>query len=269
MRNTKIMSKENLKILFLIILLTGMTSTYSFGQENNTSQSSAKSLISTYYNDGFEPFEKRNWYTSFSMSLKNEEMKNMQQTFQTVLDGTNDNYEIDLGVGYYFSDYFAIILLGTFGESEFIGTVIKSNDTIFQQSLQVNYGLTPSLRASIPLVPNNRLSLFIDLSVGVGWGNTVARNTFNDSTITKSYIDDLNFNIGINPGVTFFAMENFALEIGLNILGYKYSESTESYNDDPQEESSYKTNEIDFRLDLLDLSLSLTYYIRAKNKEKK
>ena len=69
--------------------------------------------------------------------------------------------------------------------------------------------------------------------------------------------------MGIKPGVTFFVMENFALEIGLEILGYNYCSRKTNFNDDnPDEKYSYHI--INFDLSLSNLQLSLAYYIGVK-----
>lgn len=76
--------------------------------------------------------------------------------------------------------------------------------------------------SSIPIVPSQILSLYVDLGVIFGWENTVFKGFHEDDTITKSYSDSYAFGIRIDPNITFFVMENFAIELDISILGYNY-----------------------------------------------
>ena len=250
------------KILSLIIFL-GCISTTVFSQESDKSEkASPKSLMSSYYKDNFNPFEKNNMYVSLVMSLKSETVKNKPEGLETIIDGKSTDYSFGISTGYYFSDNFAAALGFDFGQSEFSGLVLSRNDTINKKSLTDNYSLTPTLRSSIPLVPSQRLSIYVDLGFGFGWGNTVTRDENSNGTISKSYADNFSFGVGINPGIVFFVMENFAMEIGVNLVGYNYSQSTVTQDEDM--EYIDETHEINFKLNLLKLNLALSYYIGTK-----
>ena len=246
-----------LLLIFSGILFTGYSQETSISKKN-----SPKSLMSSYYKDDFKPFKKNNWYVSFIMSLKKETLKNEPYKLESIIDGSSIDYSLGFGTGYYFSDNFAAGLGFDFGQSEFNGFVLVKNDTINKMSLTDSYRLTPRLRSSIPLVASNRLSVFIDIGVGFGWGNTVTRDEYDNGTISKSYADNLSFGVGINPGVTFFVMENISLEAGLNLIGYNYDRTI--VTEDAGEESIDETHEVDFKLNLLKLNLGLTYYIITK-----
>lgn len=248
-----------IKLLFLVLLLCAISTT--FGQENASDQD-AKSLMSSYYNDNFNPFQKGNWLVTFSMSLENEKYTNVEQLLQTIVEGKSNDMVLKVGTGYYFSDYFAAVLGFSYEESRFNGEVNQGLQTVDQNSLSTTYGLAPQLRASIPVVPNQRLNLFVDAGFNVGWGNTVSRNEKDGETLSKSYADNLELGVGISPGITFFVMQNFCLEVGLDILGYNYSKSTTTDdNGDPQID---EVSSVDFKLNLTSLGLGLTYYIGTK-----
>lgn len=231
-------------------------------EDKDENKDNPKSLMSTYYNNNFTPFQKGNSFVNFTVSLNSDDYTNASYQFQNVIQGESGDYSIKLTGGYYFSDNFAGSLGFQYGNTNFDGTVLKLHDTINKKSLTKSYTINPSLRSSIPLVKNQRLSLYVDMGFGIGWGNTVSRNYNNDETLEKTFADNFSFGIGISPGVTYFVMENFAMEIGLNILGYNYDKSTSTENDGP--ESIVKNQSIDFNLDLLSLKLALAYYIGTK-----
>jgi hypothetical protein len=81
--------------------------------------------------------------------------------------------------------------------------------------------LRPTFRSSVPLTDNERLSFFTEVGLTFGFGNSLKRTIKNLDEVDKVYSTDFNFRIGISPGITFFAMESFAFEIQLNVLGYE------------------------------------------------
>jgi len=219
--------------------------------------------MSSYYNENFEPFAKKNWYATLNMSLKGEDLTNEPHFSKDVLDGKSTIYKIVVGTGYYFSDNFAAGLGFSFGENRFTGDVIDRNDTIYSNSLTYDYSLSPLLRSSIPVVPNKRLSLYVDLGFSFGWGNTASRDEYYSGMISKSYADNFSFGAGVAAGVTFFIMESFAVELGLPIVGYYYTMSKNTV--DEEAEAIDRSHEVAFELDLLGINLGLTYYIGTKN----
>ena len=88
--------------------------------------------------------------------------------------------------------------------------------------------------------------------------NTVKRETKNIDDISKSFSTQYLLGAGISPGITFFAMQNFAFEIQLNVLGYNM-DITESEVDgiDQSQEIKQKVN---LSIDLLTMDLGLAYY---------
>jgi len=250
----------------LLIMLLGFGTLTGFGQDN-TESNDLRSLMLTYYDEDFKPFKKRNWYTSFEMALKKEDLINEPQILENVIDGHSSNYEIGLSTGYYFNDNYAAGIGFHFAQSKFNGDVIGStllsrNDTINKNSQTDHYSISPRLRSSIPLTANKRLNVFIDLGFSLGWGNTVTRDFSTNGNISKSYAENFSLGAGISPGVTFFAMQNFAIELGLSLIGYNYNRSNVTRDDLP--ESTDVKQGIDFNLSLLRLDVALTYYFISK-----
>jgi len=246
----------------ILILLVLMLFSFNIYSQEIEKKEDPKSLMSSYYNEDFNPFKEGNWMVSFNMSFKKEDFQNKNYHFEDIIEGAQKNSNYQIGGGYFFSDNFAGKLGLVFGRETFDGSIAKTLDTINRTSITKSYGVAPALRSAIPLVPNKRLSLFVDLGTQFGWGNTEGHNQgkFGDDEISDS--SQFNFGAGIQAGVTFFAMENFAIEIGLDVLSYKYTSNTTHDYDSPQ--SKYVTNEVDFSIDLLSLNLALTYYIGAK-----
>lgn len=254
-----------MKLRRLLIVLAIILSYNSFAQETNGKET-PKELMSSYYNEDFNPFQKSNWMVSFNMAFSKDNVENTEYRFESILKGTSKKSNFEIGGSYFFSDNFAGKLGFGIGEERFEGDILKTLDTVSRVSKNRNYSINPSLRTMIPLVPNQRLSLFVDLGLGFGWGNTDLTNTGRFNPTEASMAKDFSFGVGVLGGLTFFAMENFAIEIGLDILSYKYAANTTYDYDEPESKNDSST--IDFSLDLLSLDLALTYYIGSKKNKK-
>lgn len=250
-----------MKLKRILICLAIISSYNSFAQETSEKET-PKDLMSSYYNENFNPFQKSNWMVSFNMAFKKENFKNANHNFENVLNGNQKSSNFQIAGAYFFSDNFAGKLGFGVGENRFEGQILKTFDTISRSSINKNYAVVPTLRTAIPVVPNKKLSLFVDLELSFGWGNTNINNTGIFGPTETSFAKSYAFGAGIKSGVAFFAMENFAIEIGLEVLSYKYNTSTTNNFDEP--ESKYNTHEVDFNIDILSLNLALTYYIGAK-----
>lgn len=250
-----------MKLTKIFIILTLIFSSNIFAQETK-GKDTPKELMSSYYNDDFNPFQKSNWMVSFNMAFSKENVENTEYKFESILKGTAKKSNFEIGGSYFFSDNFAGKLGFGIGEETFEGDILKTLDTVSRVSNNRNYSISPSLRTVIPLVPNQRLSLFVDLGLGVGWGNTETNNTGRFSPTQESTAKDISFGVGVMGGLTYFAMENFAIEIGLDILSYNYTANTTYDYDEPV--SKDDTNTVDFSIDILSLNLALTYYIGSK-----
>lgn len=250
------MKKFNYIFLVSLFVYSGI-----YGQKEE--QQDVKQLMSTYYNDNFNPFQKSNWFFTLSLFLNNEKYENSEFRFEKILKGAKNNFEVDLKAGYFFSDYFAGSLAITYEGDDFNRKVPKLLSVIDKNSTTNTFGFSPALRSSIPIVPNQRLNLYVDLAMNFDWGKTTTED-FNKGELTgTSSANNFGFGVGIKPGITFFVVENFALEIGLEILGYSFESAKITFDDDTPDDK-YTSNAIDFDLGLSTLQLSLSYYIGVK-----
>lgn len=248
-------------ILILASILFG-ANLFVSGQEPTKAQSPTPyDLLSSYYQEGFKPFEKKTWYLGAAFSLGHTMQTNTTGLIQDVIDGKSGKYSINLKGGYYSGDYTMIGLdLGYF-QSNFTGTVFQDPDTIQSNSITRGYSITPNLRASIPLTASERLSFFIAIGLDFGMSNTLAQDVKYVDQYTRSYSDQYSLGIGFSPGLTFFAMENFAFELQLNVFGYNISvTNTDTEGLEPGREVDQQLN---FKIDLLTLELGLAYYFGA------
>ena len=214
-------------------------------------------LLSSYYNSEFKPFKKGTKYAGMSMSLEDRSMENTENIFEKIIDGNRINFNVLLKSGYYFNDYSMLGLNIAVSENKFEGLLFKDSDTINSKSITRGYSITPNYRNTIPLTANERLSFFTAVGVTLGKSNTLKRDIKNTDEIEKSFSENYNLRVGISPGVTFFAMEKFALEIQVDVAGYEMNVINKTKND--VDKSRDVRHNVDFKLNLLSLKFGIAY----------
>ena len=220
-------------------------------------------LMSKYYQEGFNPFSKGNWYLGFAFSLQDQKLENQARLFDKVLDGRDLNYDLTFKGGYFLSNYIMVGGNFIYTRDKFTGTTVQDGDTIQRNTIKSIGTIAPTFKTYFPLTKNQRLSFFNEIGLGFGFGNTVTRDIRNQDEINKIYAEEFRFSAGISPGITFFAIENFSFEIQLNnLIGYELEVSKKNTND--IEESKVTTHNVNFNIDLLSLNLGLAYYFGAK-----
>jgi hypothetical protein len=250
-------------ILFLVFLLAVPLTGFAQKEDEITKKTDPYELLTKYYEDGFQPFSKGNWYTGFAFSLTDQKLQNQVRLFDKVLEGQSLEYDLTFRAGYFLADYVMVGGNLIYNRETFTGTIVQESDTIQRENIKSIGTIVPTFKTYFPLTKNKRLSFFNEIGLGFGFGNTVTRDTKNQDEINKSYTDEFKFSAGISPGVTFFAIENFAFEVQLNnLIGYELQVSNKTTNE--SEESKVTTHNVNFNIDLLSLKLGLAYYFGAK-----
>ncbi|MBS2101122.1 hypothetical protein [Carboxylicivirga linearis] len=215
-------------------------------------------LMSSYYENNFHPFKKKNIYVGLSFSLEDKKLENTDYLIQQVIEGEMLDYNIVAKVGYYTGNYGMAGVNFNYYQKQFEGSIYREPDTLQSKSITRGFAITPHFRSSVPLTKNERLSFFTDIGLSFGMANSLKREIKYNDEIQKQYGTDYLFGLGISPGVTFFAMENFAFEIQLNVLGYNLKVSENNMNDGPS--SKEIRQNVDFNINILSLELGLAYY---------
>lgn len=251
--------------VILIVLLISFTGIQSIsGQTQEKDNFTPYDLLTSYYNNDFKPFKKGNWYVGMSFSLEDKQRLNTQGLFQKVLDGNNLDYNILFKGGYYTGNYGMVGLDFNYYQSKFTGMVFQDPDTLQSNMITRGFNFRPNLRSSIPLTANERFSFFYAVGLAFGVENTNVRTIKQVDQMSKQFATVYNFGIGLSPGITFFAMENFAFEVQLDVLGYNVT--IQETKKDGVELSSDVRHNVNFSIDILTLKLGLAYYFGSGTK---
>ena len=240
-----------------LTLLLFFTLYLTFAQET-------EDMVFDYYDEEFQPFDKGNWFTSLSFNLRDENSSSGSNFigFDNIFDGKEFEYEIRLKGGYFIGKNHMIGLGISRGKEteEIRGSFVL--DTIQFKQETFKTGISPYYRTYYSLSKNNRLSFFNEVRMDFGFGNTDEFTIQTDEELEEFRSDTFLFAIGLSPGINFFALQNFALEVQLDVLGYEYRRETTT--DSSGEETSVDTHNVNFTLNLLSLNLGLAYYFGAK-----
>jgi hypothetical protein len=231
-------------------------------EEKDDETYTAYEYMSKYYKEDFNPFKKKNIYLGLSFSLDDRREENTTGLFQNVIDGQRNTFNFKLKGGYYISDYTLVGVNVFYEQDKFVGDVFRDPDSLQSNSISRRFDITPNIRPSIPLTKDERLSFFIELGLTFGYLSELRRETKNIDEVTTRFIEGFHFRAGVSPGVTFFAIESFAFEVQLNLLGYDLQVNQQTEN------GGNKSRTIDQSLDgnvnILTLQLGLAYYFGSK-----
>ncbi len=254
-------------VLPLLIILLSLQVYAQKDSLNSIEKVTPYDLLSNYYTDNFQPFKKGNFYVGLAFSITDKNLTNTNYLIQQVVEGDRLDYDILLKGGYYTGDYGMAILNINYYQDRFGGTVFQDPDTVQSNTLKRGFAIRPGFRSNVPLTQTERLSFFTEVGFSFGGSSALTRNIKNLDEVEKIYKKEFDFGVGLSPGITFFAMENFAFEVQLNnVLGYKLNVAKSNTNDGP--ESKQVRQNVDFNINLLSLELGLAYYFGANKNAK-
>ena len=231
------------------------------GQEEDgqvASKPSPYELISSYYKDDFKPFAKGTPYLGLAFALQDRSLENTQRLLDKVVDGNQFNYELELKGGYFIGDYVMVGLNFNYAFDKFEGSLVRESDTVRSETISRFFTAVPVLKAYFPVTANERLSFFTEIGVGFGGGNALTRETVRFDEVSKEYSSNFRFSVGFTPGITFFAIEDFAFEVGINVIGYTLNRTDTTIND--TEQAVDLRHNVNLNINLLSLKLGLAYY---------
>ena len=250
-----------MKRIFVFLLLSVLAITGVMAQEGE--QPTSEDILVNYYNEGFEPYRNGVWYLAMTMSLTDQDLENTTLgLFDNVIAGNNSSWSLDLTTGRYISDFFLVGLTIGYEQSTFDGTLNGNFNVPFERMSESElFTIGSFIRTSIPLTKNNRLSFYNDLGFGFSFGSAQTDEIRGNDTETST-ADLIRFGFGINPGITYFAVNNIAFEAGVNLIGYEYS--SEKGVDPDGVESRKESHDVNFSVNLLTINLGISYFFNTK-----
>lgn len=113
-------------------------------------------------------------------------------------------------------------------------------------------------RSYVGLDAGKRIGLFNETSLSVTIGSSrFQRGTEENLKDTRTHIQEIQ--LGLNPGLAVFIMENISTEFSFGILGIKYRKESQKTNG--EETGSWRSSGANFKINIFNINIGLTVYI--------
>jgi hypothetical protein len=231
-------------LLFALSNLFGITASY--GQKDSTMQK-----------DGV-PIVKGTWFVGGTISGGTRKADNDAQLFAYLVDQKKSDIEIRLDGGYVFKENLAAgvgLLYGRISETN----TTKSSDGILTENeiSGSTMAFRPFIKNFIPLGKSDRFYVVIPTELQIGYGSRVQEST-TQGVMTRSFTESNYYGIAMRPGLLAFIYKNFGFEVNVGAFGL--STKTERTRVSGNPDGKVTTNDLDLKINILNLSLGFSGY---------
>lgn len=237
-----------MKIKHLLIIVLAMSSTYVVKAQNPTD--------STFF------LAKSRLFISPIFSVKNRQAENVNQLVRQVQDQYKLEWDVRINTGYFVSDNFSVgAQLGYARIEEDISYTNSDNQDIREKTAGYGVNFSPNIRNYFG---TGRLKVFNQTNLIFSTSNQLTRRYYTDDQ-DKIRTETVNFGIGLQPGLAFFATRMISVEVSINLLGWNTEISKTVTND--VDESRLVTNDVSFSINILTVNLGIGVYLNELIKQ--
>lgn len=142
------------------------------------------------------------------------------------------------------------------------GSIVLGDDTDYDiehlYRLSHNYYAMAVMRNYFSLGHSKRFGFFNELQLQVGGGQSKLSKG-SGQTLTGAYERNINFSLGLAPGLLVFLNNYSALEVNVGVLGFSYTHTRQI--SDQIYESNRKTRSANFRINLFSITFGVAFYL--------
>jgi hypothetical protein len=176
------------------------------------------------------------------------------------------NGNIDLNVGYFLSNNFAIGGIFGFEKNMNARTYTFTNgDQSIQKSTTQNFSTGIFARYN-HMINASKFGLFFQLNNTFGWGRIDGENSYNSNNYPSGSVSlekNHSFNIGLTPGLMYFITNRLSIETSIGDLSYNSTVT----KDKPLELNVRKESNFNANFSASTVYFGLTFYIGGKKSE--
>ena len=225
----------------------------------NTQDMTAQSEIDSLYF-----LRKGRLFISPTFSVNNRTADNEDQFFRYVENQNKVDWNVDLNVSYFIKNNFTVGAQLSVGFlSEQIEYVIDGQN-LNSKTRGETITFSPNIRNYFG---SGRLKVFNQTNINFSYGEKLQR-VYKEDDEDKIRTRELNFGIGLQPGIAFFASEMIAVEASLNLLGWSATKRESITNDNEEEKTEVFESNVDFSVNILTLNIGIGIYLDQINKKK-
>ena len=211
---------------------------------------------------------KKQWMGGLSASYANFDSKDSRMLLSLIDDFDFYGYTVKVNpyAGYFFKDNQCVGLkVGysrTIGRLGNLGLVVEDIDLSLKEMYLSEDLISGTLfhRSYVGLDSRMRFALFNETALSVGRGSTRfthGKEGEENRQDTRTTITEVQ--LGFNPGLSVFIMNNVSTEVSFGILGLKYR--SEKQTDDRGETGTYNSSGANFKINLFNINIGITIHI--------
>jgi hypothetical protein len=145
-----------------------------------------------------------------------------------------------------------------YGYNKNVSTQQASDGTITDiNSYERDFAFRPFVKNFLPLGNSKKFYVIIPTEFQIGYGSKVTESTTN-GILTRTYTTTNYYGLQMRPGLLAFIVENFGFEVNVGAFGLSSSVSKTKTTNQP--DGKVKTNDLDLKINLLQLSFGFTAY---------
>jgi hypothetical protein len=115
----------------------------------------------------------------------------------------------------------------------------------------------PFIKNFIPLGKSDRFYVVIPTELQIGYGSSVKEST-TDGVLTRSFTESNFYGIAMRPGMLAFIYKNFGFEVNVGAFGFSTRTDRTTVSGGP--DGRVNTNDLDLKINILNLSLGFSGY---------
>jgi hypothetical protein len=196
-----------------------------------------------------------------TFSVSNRDAINDQQLLRLVHDQYRLEWEVDMNVGYFVKDNFAVGAQLSYSQNQEDITYTADNKRVTERSFGQSMTFSPNIRN---YYGPGRLKVFNQTGLIFKVGEDLTR-IYNETDEDKIKSNFYEFGIGIQPGIAFFFDRLASVEASINLLGWT-TKIEESLKNDV-EKSRVVTNDVSFSINVLTLKIGVGIYLNELSRK--
>ena len=208
---------------------------------------------------------KGQWITGVSVSYSQSNQSNYQFLVIENLNGDTYSFKVSPMLMYSFKDNLAAGARFAYTRSKVdlrSAYVVLDSETGYNvdnlYSISQNWYGTAAFRNYISLGNNRRFGMFNEVQLEIGGGESKICNGSGED-LTGTYSRNVNFNIGLAPGMIMFLNNYSALEVNVGVLGFSYT-SSKSTTDRVYVAHS-DSRRANFKINLFSITFGVAFYL--------
>lgn len=195
-------------------------------------------------------------FIGLNFSVSHQQGTNVERLLTTDQDMYSLDWAVRMYGGHFIKNNITLGALFEWNQSNGDRTFDYDGKTYREDFFSRGFLVGPTLRTYLPLSKSNRFGIFNEVNLLFGYGKGIDQID-DGSEISRALSQSYSLSLGLVPGINFFISDGWAFEASVALLGLETRLQTGTIDG---VESRVVTNDVNFRINLLQLKLGVTKY---------